>query len=186
MANFVVREVWAGRIDGGRPPTPPAVNVPDCAMGLGIAPPPLTGVGRCSFSVLMPPHRIPEDTAAYARWLADRIEERGERSPTRLSPAAAMFVGMALRGYARLLDGREAAEMLFTVSFEDGRDVRIQAACRAGEVAWAAYHLTIAAFPDRHIVLRHSGRMIGEHGGAAGREPALLTSPVDAGRHDPS
>lgn len=129
--------------------------------------------------------RIPEDTADYARWLADRIEERGERMSMRLSPTAAMFVGMALRGYARLLDGREAADMRFTVSFEDGRHVEIQTACRAGEVAWAAFHLAVAASPDRRIVLRHSGRIIGEHNGAAA--PILISSPlIDAKQHDRS
>lgn len=123
--------------------------------------------------------RIPEDTADYARWLADRIEERGERTTMRLSPTAAMFVGMALRGYARLLDGREASEMLFTVSFEDGGQVYMQTACRAGEVAWAAFHLAIATAPDRRVVLRHSGRIIGEHGGKAA--PALIEAqrPID-------
>lgn len=130
----------------------------------------------------MQPHRrLPEDTADYARWLADRIEERGERVSTRLSPTAAMFVGMALRGYARLLDGREAAEMLFTVAYADDRHGQILAACRAPEVAWAAFHLAIAATPDRRIVLRHSGRAIGEHNGATGREQALIAAPaVDA------
>ena len=81
---------------------------------------------------------------------------------TAIALITAMFVGMALRGYARLLDGREAAEMLFTVSFEDERQVYMQTACRAGEVAWAAFHLAIAAHPNRRVVLRHSGRIIGE------------------------
>ena len=52
--------------------------------------------------------RIPEDTADYARWLADQIEARGERTSTRLSPATAFFVGLALRESAKVLDGREA------------------------------------------------------------------------------
>ncbi len=129
--------------------------------------------------------RVPEDSADYARWLADRIEERGARTTTRLSPTAAWFVAMALRGYARLLDGREAAEMLFTISFEDDRYVQIQSACQAGEVAWEAFHLAIAAAPDRRIVLRHSGRIIGEHGGTAGSGPMLITA-TGAGTPDPS
>lgn len=131
--------------------------------------------------------RIPEDTADYARWLADRIEERGERMSMRLSPTAAIFIGMALRGYARLLDGREAAEMLFTITFEDDRHVQIQTACRAGEVAWAAFHLAIAASPGRRIVLRHSGRIIGEHNGAAESRPALISaSAVETNQPDRS
>ena len=81
----------------------------------------------------------------------------------RLSPTAAMFVGMALRGYARLLDGKEAAEMNFTVSDCDGTRVEILAACKAPEIAWAAYHLAIAARPDRSIVLRHGSRIVAEH-----------------------
>lgn len=92
----------------------------------------------------------------------------------RLSPTAAMFVGMALRGYPRLLDGREASEMLFTVSFEDERQVNKRTACRAGEVAWAAFHLAIAAHPNRRVVLRHSGRIIGQHGGERAPEPAMI------------
>ena len=117
--------------------------------------------------------RIPEDTADYARWLADRIEERGERTSIRLNPTTSMFVGMALRGYARLLDGKEASEMIFTVSDCDGSRVEMLAACRAPEVAWAAYHLAIASRPDRQIVLRHSGRILGQHG--VGRdEPAMI------------
>lgn len=81
----------------------------------------------------------------------------------RLSPTAAMFVGMALRGYARLLDGKEAAEMNFTVSDCDGARVEMLAACKAPEIAWAAYHLAIAARPDRKIVLRHGDRIVSEH-----------------------
>lgn len=33
--------------------------------------------------------RLPEDTADYARWLADRIEESGECMTMRLSPTPA-------------------------------------------------------------------------------------------------
>ena len=118
--------------------------------------------------------RIPEDTADYARWLADGIEERGEKVTTRLSPAAAWFVAMALRSYARLLDGREAAQMNFTVCDRDGRHVELLAACKAPEIAWAAYHLAIAARPDHCIILRHGDRIIDQHGEARGVEPLSL------------
>lgn len=129
--------------------------------------------------------RIPEDTAAYARWLADRIEERGERVSTRLSPTAAMFVGMALRGYARLLDGREAAQMNFTVSDADGRHVELLAACKAPEIAWAAYHLAIAARPQHCIVLRHGDRIIGQHDGPGSPPPLQIGHEgADAGGRD--
>jgi hypothetical protein len=118
--------------------------------------------------------RIPEDTADYARWLADRIEERGERLTTRLNPATSMFVGMALRGYARFLDGREAAEMPFTVSDVDGARVELLAACKAPEIAWAAFHLAIASRPRRRIILRHGARIVAQHGEQA--EPELVES----------
>ena len=134
----------------------------------------LDAVEICSLFVLIArTRRIPEDTAHYARWLADRIEERGERISMRLSPTAAMFVGMALRGYARLLDGKEAAEMNFTVSDCDGTRVEMLAACKAPEIAWAAYHLAIAARPDRQIVLRHGDRIVGEHPNAS-EQPKLI------------
>jgi hypothetical protein len=120
--------------------------------------------------------RIPEDTADYARWLADRIEERGERTPLRLNPATSMFVGMALRGYARLLDGREAAEMAFTVSDAIGARVELVAACKAPEVAWAAFHLAIASRPRQVIVLRHGSRIVAQHGGGA--ETATIEGPA--------
>lgn len=122
--------------------------------------------------------RVPEDSADYARWLADRIEERGEHVSTRLSPAAAYFVAMALRGYARLLDGRETAEMLFTIGIEEGALSSLQASCRSSEAAWAAYHLIVVEFPSRKIVLRHSGRMLATHDpkspatDASSRDPA--------------
>lgn len=105
------------------------------------------------------PRRIPEDTADYARWLAGEMEARGMRRTLRLSPSTSIFVGMALEGYARLLDGRETAEMLFTVGIEEGAHSSLQTACREADVAWASYHMTIAAFSDRRIVLRRSGRI---------------------------
>ena len=120
------------------------------------------------------PRRVPEDTADYARWLADRIEERGMRATTRLSPTAAWFVAMALRGYARLLDGREAAAMNFTVSYSDGVRVELIAACRAPEIAWAAFHLAIAARPADRISLRHGSRIIAEHHTNGPNEGQLL------------
>lgn len=118
--------------------------------------------------------RLPEDTADYARWLADRIEERSERRPMRLGTATGMFVGMALRGYARLLDGKEAAEMNFTVSYSDGVRVELLAACRAPEVAWAAFHLAIASRPNCNIALRHGSRIIAEHNGDHSPETRLI------------
>jgi len=118
--------------------------------------------------------RLPEDTADYARWLADRIEERTGRFPMRLGTATGMFVGMALRGYARVLDGKETAEMNFTVAYADGLRVELLAACRAPEVAWAAFHLAIAARPQDKIILRHGGRIIAEHAPEQLPERALI------------
>lgn len=140
----------------------------------------LTYQSKCSHSVLMTrKRRIPEDTADYARWLADQIEDRGPRLTLRLSPTAAMFVGMALRGYARLLDGKEAAGMIFTVSDCDGGRVEMLAACKAPEIAWAAYHLAIASRPDRKIVLRHGDRIVGEHG--QNSEPVMIENHARSG-----
>lgn len=130
--------------------------------------------------------RVPEDSADYARWLADRIEERGLRTSTRLSPAAAYFVAMALRGYARLLDGREAAQMNFTISDIDGGDVELLAACKAPEIAWAAYHLAIAARPGGCIVLRHGHRILGRHGEQEDRHQIKLIEAGSAASRDTS
>lgn len=123
----------------------------------------LTGTCSCSYFVRMSEIRLPENTADYARWLAGQIEARGASRTVRLSPAAAIFVGMALEGYARLLDGRETSDMLFTVGIEDGPHSSLQTACRTADVAWAAYHLIVSAFPDRRIILRHSGRLLATH-----------------------
>ena len=127
--------------------------------------------------------RIPEDTADYARWLADQIEARGERTSTRLSPATAFFVGLALREYAKVLDGREASQMNYMVSRVAGSHVQMLAACRAGEVAWAAFHLAIAAGPRQRIVLRHAGRLLAEHGGedASAESVMIAARPIQDG-----
>jgi hypothetical protein len=53
--------------------------------------------------------------------------------------------------------------MIFTISDCEGGRTEMLAACKAPEVAWAAYHLAIASRPDRQIVLRHSGRILGLH-----------------------
>ncbi len=54
--------------------------------------------------------RIPENTSSYASWLAGEIADRS--GGIRLSATTSLFVGMALEGYAELLDRREAAELL--------------------------------------------------------------------------
>lgn len=93
----------------------------------------------------------------------------------RLSAATGLFVGMALRGYARLLDGREAAEMNFTVSYSDGLRVELLTACKAPEVAWASFHLAIASRPRDKISLRHGARIIAEHpGDESSQQPPLI------------
>ncbi len=62
--------------------------------------------------------RIPEDTAEYARWLAAEIA--GRYRPTWFEPSTAMFLSMALEGYAELLDRKAASELNFSVtSFDD-------------------------------------------------------------------
>lgn len=107
--------------------------------------------------------RIPENTSEYARWLADRIESR-DRGIS-LSPTTSMFVGMALRGYAELLDGHEALKLHFIVTVIDDRDQR-EIVCGSASiaVAWAAFQ---AAIPDRpkakQIILHQGARVLGKH-----------------------
>ena len=75
----------------------------------------LTTPPQCSLNVPMSRRRmIPVNTSNYARWLARRIEEayRG----ISLGPEAAMFVGMALNGYADRLDEKEASTLAFMVT----------------------------------------------------------------------
>jgi len=58
--------------------------------------------------------RIPQNTAEYARWLAAEISRRYR--PTWFEPDTAMFLAMALEGYASWLDQKEAKGLSFTVT----------------------------------------------------------------------
>jgi hypothetical protein len=122
--------------------------------------------------------RIPENTSGYARWLAKEIE--GRSSGIRLSPTTSLFVGMALEGYAELLDHREAADLPFVVTAiePDG----------GGEVVAAAKNLhaatapaTIIARPGARVLLRHGVRLVSEHQGQSEGEIVSET----AGRSNP-
>jgi hypothetical protein len=58
--------------------------------------------------------RIPQNTAEYARWLGGEISRRYR--PTWFEPDTAMFLAMALEGYANWLDQKEAKALNFTVT----------------------------------------------------------------------
>ena len=84
----------------------------------------------------MPPIRkIPEDSAAYSRWLAGQIENRW--GGLWLTPETAIFVGMALEGYARYLDDRAASKLTFKVTAFNQFD--------QGEVIAAAMNISVAS-----------------------------------------
>jgi hypothetical protein len=105
--------------------------------------------------------RIPENSAAYARWLAAHMETR-HRGLT-LSPATAMFVGMALQGYAERLDEREAAKLKFKIVAYDQLDTaEVLAATASVTVAWAAFQAAIPTRPNASkIVLLEWSRIMG-------------------------
>lgn len=121
----------------------------------------------------MPARRVPENTADYARWLADRIEARW--AGITLSAETAIFVAMALKAYSTLLDQRDAGELHFVVSAEtDDRPVVIAATSKI-DVAWAAFQAAIPGQPGARVLLRKGAQIIGEH-----PSPGRLAAPEAA------
>ena len=106
--------------------------------------------------------RIPEDTSGYARWLAGEIANRS--AGIRLSPTTSLFVGMALEGYAELLDQRELAELPFIVTAIDcAGGWEVIAAAKNFHVATAAFTASVVARPSARIVLRQGVRVLSDH-----------------------
>ncbi len=111
--------------------------------------------------------RVPENTSNYARWLARQIEEayRG----ISLGPEAAVFVGMALNGYADRLDEKEASNLTFMVTAIDSGDrAEVLAAAANVSVAWAAFQAAIPTRTNARIIrIRARGyqgvRVLGQH-----------------------
>lgn len=106
--------------------------------------------------------RLPENTADYCRWLAERIEERG--GAIWLSIETGFFVGLALHSHADLLDGKAAVTLNYTIEHidEQGGSEIVAAAENVG-VAWAAFHAAIPTRPHGRLLLRHKARLLGEH-----------------------
>ncbi len=106
--------------------------------------------------------RIPENTSGYARWLAGKIEKSANEM--RLSPMNSLFVGMALEGYATLLDGREAAGLAFVVTATDSSGTsEVIAAANDLDVAVAAFKAATVAHPNMRLQLRHDGLIVSQH-----------------------
>jgi len=106
--------------------------------------------------------RIPQNTAQYARWLAGEISRRYR--PTWFEPDTAMFLAMALEGYASWLDQREAKALTFTVTaIDDLGTSRVVAAADNVEVAWAAYSAAIPKQARGRLVLHQQARIIAQH-----------------------
>jgi hypothetical protein len=90
--------------------------------------------------------RIPENTSDYARWLAGEIANRS--GGIRLSPTTALFVGMALEGYAGLLDQRESTKLPYIVTAIDHAGAcEVIAAAKDLHVATAVFTAAIVARP---------------------------------------
>ncbi len=107
-------------------------------------------------------HRcIPENTAAYARWLAEHIET--SQQGITLSPATVLFVGIALRGYAEKLEGEAAQRHAFVVVAESGEgNEEVLASAENVSAAWAAFQSAIPTRPHaRAVRLMHLSRAVG-------------------------
>lgn len=113
-------------------------------------------------------HRIPEDTAQYARWLAARLAERsgadGAARGANLSGATALFVAMALEHYARKLDAREVDRLAHIVVEvdADGKEV-VEAAANNVAAAWGALRDLIPHRSNCRLVLRQGAHVIGRY-----------------------
>jgi hypothetical protein len=106
--------------------------------------------------------RIPQNTAEYARWLAREISRR--HRPTWFEPDTAMFLAMALEGYASWLDDKEAKTLNFTVTaIDDLATSRVIAGADNVEVAWAAYSAAIPKQTRGRLVLHQQARIIAQH-----------------------
>ncbi len=106
--------------------------------------------------------RIPENTSDYARWLAGEITKRA--GGIRLSPTTSLFVGMALEGYAQLLDRGEASALPFVVTaMEPSGGSEVVAATLHLHIATAAYTAAVMARPGARIMLRHGARVISDN-----------------------
>lgn len=106
--------------------------------------------------------RIPQNTAEYARWLAGEISRRYR--PTWFEPDTAMFLAMALEGYAGWLDHKEASVLNFTVTAIDDLGVsRVIAAADNVEVAWAAYSAAVPKQTRGRLMLHQKARIIAQH-----------------------
>ena len=106
--------------------------------------------------------RIPQNTAEYARWLAGEISRRFR--PTWFEPDTAMFLAMALEGYASWLDHNEASALTFTVTaIDDIGTGRVIAAANNIEVAWAAYSAAIPKQKHGTLRLHQKARIIAQH-----------------------
>jgi hypothetical protein len=106
--------------------------------------------------------RIPQNTAEYARWLAGEISRRFR--PTWFEPDTAMFLAMALEGYASSLDHQQASALNFTVTaIDDVGTSRVIAAADNVEVAWAAYSASIPKQTRGRLVLHQKARIIAQH-----------------------
>lgn len=113
--------------------------------------------------------RIPQNTAEYARWLADEISRRYR--DTWFARDTTMFVAMALERYADLLDARQAAALSFSVTAVDDLDhARVIAAADNIEVAWAAYSAALPKQSRGRLILHQSARIIAQHPQEAGQE----------------
>lgn len=107
------------------------------------------------------PRRIPENTADYARWLAKAIARRFR--PTWFEPDTALFLAMALEGYASWLDHNEASALIYTVTAIDDVGSRVIAAANNVDVAWAAYSAAIPKQKHGRLVLHQKARIIAQH-----------------------
>lgn len=106
--------------------------------------------------------RIPQNTAEYARWLADEISRRYRE--TWFARDTTMFVAMALEGYADWLDSRESAKLTFTVTaVDDSGHSSVIAAANNIEIAWAAYSAAIPKQTHGRLLLHQSARIIAQH-----------------------
>lgn len=105
-----------------------------------------------------PPWRAPTPR----RWLANEISRRYR--PTWFERDTAMFLAMALDGYADRLDDQEAKTLNFTVTaFNDGGTANVIAAAENIEVALAAYNAAIPKQSRGRLVLHQSSRIIAQH-----------------------
>lgn len=111
------------------------------------------------------PRRLPHDCPDYARWLADEIERRPEFSFF-VTRETAAFLGMALRGYADMLDARAARELQYVTTMYSryAPQGEVVAACRRTVMAWAAFQAAIPEYPEAQSIVLHQGsRVLGRH-----------------------